>query len=600
MEKLEPILKQKFWILLGVGILMTITGWWLATGSLAATITTRKGEVEKAFTRIPSGEIPNTDWSTQLAARNVLQEQAVKNTALNLWERQKSQMVWPESVAKFAWQNGYRGDIQLGARESYRTDYGRDVRRVWESVQPFKQFDGSGIVAFGQDQRALPQTTFGRLAPSAAEMWDAQEDLWLLEALLKGIVSVNGGPTGERSDAYVHVISKLELCGGVPAAQRKSSGGGGATGSAGGAAGAHGGAGAPSMMGNFGSGGSSDGGPGGRPGGQAAVTSADFDRREEFGEDGSNKLGQTGAMGSGGSAMPTGPAGGHAGGGMTSGGAAPSAARRYIEDDAALPYKTRGFYLSVYMDHRKIPNLIAELSANEGSAWPVEIVRVQMVRLHDDDVMANSTGGMASSGGGRPAILGLNSLGGGGQMGFPSSSSDGSEGFGRTPMPMDVLRDSNDPNTIQSAAAGMAQLDAALQDPFMAHVALCGFITLYKEVKPEPVAAVQPGQPLPPAQPGQPVQGPGAATPAEGAGQAPAEGTNAAPDESSNQTPANSTDPAATAPATTDQTPADQKPAVGEKGNEEPPADKNPAEPGKAPGTETEPGDVPTEPSPNQ
>ena len=102
MERLEPIMKQKFWILLGVGILMTITGWWMATGSLAATIATRTKTVEEAFGKIPSGEIPNNDWTAKLAARNTEQDRAVIYTKALLWERQRSRMVWPEAVAPFA------------------------------------------------------------------------------------------------------------------------------------------------------------------------------------------------------------------------------------------------------------------------------------------------------------------------------------------------------------------------------------------------------------------------------------------------------------------------------------------------------------------
>ena len=47
--------------------------------------------------------------------------------------------------------------------------------------------------------------------------------------------------------------------------------------------------------------------------------------------------------------------------------------RRYVDDDPALPYKTRGFYLSVVMDHRRVPELIAALTAN-GTNWTTSVV----------------------------------------------------------------------------------------------------------------------------------------------------------------------------------------------------------------------------------
>lgn len=505
MERLEPILKQKFWILLGIGMVMTITGWWMATGTLAATIKTRTDIVKGAFGKIPSGEIPNNDWSSQLAARNAEQDRAINYTKSLLWERQRSRMTWPETVAEFAWQNGYRGEIALAGRENYRTAYGYDVRRVWESVRPFKQLDGSGIVVFGQNERVLPQRTWGTLAPSSAEMWDAQEDLWLLESLLQSIVDVNGGPEATRGDASVHVIEKLELHGGLPPSQRKAggaapAGGPGSMSMPAGPGGAHGAGGSSS----FGGGGDISGGGAGRG---AAVASADFDWREELGDDGSSNArglgGATGPMGSSSSSM-SGPSAAHSMGGPAAGpgaAAAASTVRRYIEDDKALPYVSRGFYMTVIMDHRKIPSLVAELSASEKSAWPVEIVRIQMVRLHDDDV--DSRGVPGSGGGygppsGRPNFS-LNNLssGGGSSSGFPGPAGFESDSAG--PVFGDPSQSGvGNPNAaaLSQVAAATAALEDALQDPFMARVAICGIITLYREVKPEPVAATA-GQPAP-------------------------------------------------------------------------------------------------------
>lgn len=507
MERLEPILKQKFWILLGIGMVMTITGWWMATGSLAATIKTRTDVVKGAFGKIPSGEIPNNDWSSQLAARNAEQDRAINYTKSLLWERQRSRMTWPDTVAEFAWQNGYRGEIALAGRENYRTAYGYDVRRVWESVRPFQQLDGSGIVVFGQNERVLPQRTWGTLAPSSAEMWDAQEDLWLLESLLQSIVDVNGGPEATRGDASVHVIEKLELHGGLPPSQRKAGGAAPAGGPGGmsmpaGPGGAHGAGGSSS----FGGGGDIGGGGAARG---AAVASADFDWREELGDDGSSNArglggGATGPMGGSSSSSMSGPSAAHSMGGPASGpggAAAASTVRRYIEDDKALPYVSRGFYMTVIMDHRKIPSLVAELSASEKSAWPVEIVRIQMVRLHDDDV--DSRGIPGSGGGygppaGRPNFS-LNSLssGGGNSSGFPGpagfESDSASAVFGD---PSQSGPGNQNAAALSQVAAATAALEGALQDPFMARVAICGIITLYREVKPEPVAATA-GQPAP-------------------------------------------------------------------------------------------------------
>ncbi len=599
MEKLAPIIKQKFWILLGVGLVMTFTGWWLATGTLAATVKARVEKVNGAFGKVPSGEIPNNDWSTKLAARNTEQDRAVRNTASLLWERQLSRMAWPSNIATFTRNVPYRGEIPLAARENYRIDYSWDVKRVWESVRPYIQADGTGIVVFGSGPQVLQQKKWGALAPSSADMWDAQEDLWLMESLLQSIVDVNGGREAQRGDASIHAIEKLELFGGIPAAQRKTAPAASAAGPGGSMMSPGGGHG----MGGSGGGGS-PGGFGGAPGGSeglggrpaaATLASADFDRREEFGDDGSGKGAGLGGSGGGfgggpggGSASAHGSAGGMPGPGGgtagTGGTAAANAIKRYIEDDAASPFKTRGFYMTLIMDHRKIPSLIAELSASEKSAWPVEVVRIQMVRLHDDDIGSGVGGGGGSGPGGYPggggsgkgfSLSNILSGGGGGSgpgFGGTGPSYDGGDFAGA---PSSSSPSYGQPGaaggnlTTSPAAAGLAALESALQDPFMARVAVCGFITLYKEVKPDPIVTT-PGTPAAPAgtTPAAPAamsaepdvttpEGSPEGTPAEG--DAPAESNPAKPADPSATTPPDATGDTPTPPAGTEASPETPK-----------------------------------------
>jgi hypothetical protein len=175
-----------------------------------------------------------------------------------------------------------------------------------------------------------------------------------------------------------------------------------------------------------------------------------------------------------------------------------------------------------------------------------------MVRLHDDDVNANPGFGTSSMTGNRSTPMSPLSIGGGGASNFPGSA-DG-EVFTRPPL-SDPTRDAAaaNPNALQAAAAGAAQLENALQDPFMARVALCGIITLYKEVKPDPV-----------------VQTPVAAPAAAPAVAAPAEEPDPAKPAAESTTPE-------TTPSD-DKAPADNKTPPEDKGNEKP-AEAKPADP---------------------
>jgi hypothetical protein len=561
MDKLEPILKQKFWIILGLGLIMTIAGWWMGTGSLAATITARRDAIKKAEDAIPSGDVPNDDWSNKLSQINVRQETMVSQVRRALWQRQAATYFWPQNVEEFAKDVPYRSEFNLTARELYRTYYPGNAEEVWMRVRPIR-VDGTGIVVFPYER--MPQKTFGELAPRSDEIWDAQEDLWLLVPILDAVREVNGGEAGTRLDAVVHVIDRLELMGG-----ERQAGEGGAAAS-GTAMGMGMDAGAMSMAGSYESAGSSGanfdmnmnmGGMGSAMGAGGKVATptpkvpADFSFQEEFGGSGvAGGGGGGGYFGDMGSAMPA-----EGDGGSMASPTAPTV-RRYIDEADNLPYKTRGFYISVVMDHRKVPNLIGELTANGVSPWPIEIVRLQISRVNDDDTEGRNLGL-----GGMTAGTGFNNpLGGGafageagsGGVGFPETGIDPSGGFaGET-------GDLGYGGTTPAVPGGLS-LEAALSDPFMARVALAGLIYLYKPVDlPPPEAAP-------------------AADPAAAAGEtapAPAEGTTP---QSSEATPAptEATPTPEPSAAPTSEQPAATPPASPQPGVEAPTGGTDPAAP---------------------
>ena len=80
MKKLEPILKQKFWILLGMAVIMTLAGWYLDTSKMVQAINTRKGEIEKAKKLIPKDKIPAESWAARVGQINERQKLAIEET----------------------------------------------------------------------------------------------------------------------------------------------------------------------------------------------------------------------------------------------------------------------------------------------------------------------------------------------------------------------------------------------------------------------------------------------------------------------------------------------------------------------------------------
>lgn len=487
MQSLEPILKQKFWILLGVGIIMTFAGWWMATGAMAQQTAERKTKIKAAEDSVPKGEVPNESWTKRLASLNGVQETANLTTKVGLWKRQLSKMRIPEGLDQSL---EIRGNFTSKDREEFRVMYPDEVRRVWKMLNPM-DIDGSGIVNFSYMNmlKVMNQKPWIVSAPKSEVIWDILEDLWLLEGLFQSIAEVNGGVDATRLEAVVHQIDKLELRGGgdkLPS--------GGATGGSDSMGSMMGPPGMGMGLGGGGGGTMGAGAMGGGSGGAGAAgitaVSAEFDVREEFGDDGAGASGggaggqrspmsssmMGGADGGMGMGMNMGSLAGGGGGGATG---TEAVIKRYVSDDAAKPFKTRGFYLSVKMDHRRIPQLIAELTANDRTVFPIEIVRVQMSRLHEDDM----TSGPASSSMMRPGMDEASTSGfpGAGGFGLGSGGNTADEFAGFTQG--SALGGQGNSTKSAQAMAAQAVLENTLRDPYMAQVTLCGVFTMFRKVE---------------------------------------------------------------------------------------------------------------------
>ena len=506
MQALEPVLKQKFWILLGMGILMTFIGWWMATGTIAQAITERKTKIEAAEGSIPKGDIPNDNWTKRLSEVNEKQDLSIKETQLGLWKRQFERMELPQGLPQLERSEvpqgspkiEYLGTFQNADRELFRDAYADEVRKVWKMLNPM-DVDGTGVVKFPLIQmfKVMNQKQWIVAPPKSEIIWEVMEDLWLLEGLFQSIAEVNGGPQANRTEAVIHQIDKLELRGGGEKSASGSSCG-------------YGGGACDLAMGmgmgmGMGSGSGSGGPPRGYPGsempglgGAAAslpVVSAEFDPKEEIGDDGSGSGSGYGGGGFGGGAPTMGSYAMGGGGGVVEA-AAEKVVKRYVSNEDRLPYKTRGFYLSVKMDHRRIPQLLAELTANDKSVWPVEILRVQMSRLHEDDSTSSLTpgGGTAEYGSRMPP--GQGSIGLGGVPSLPGNGDDGVSGF------VESLSGpaAGSAATFLQQKAAADLLDIALKDPYMAQVTVCGVFTIYRKVekpKVEPAIETKPATPTP-------------------------------------------------------------------------------------------------------
>ncbi|QDU11322.1 hypothetical protein [Gimesia aquarii] len=464
MDKLKPILAHKFWIILFIALLLPVIGWSMATGGLAKEIEERKTAIDKAFTDAQiSPNPPNETWSTALKQINKEKENYIGQSHKYLWDKQKSLFVWPTNIAPLMKDTPYRGEISRVPRNLYRSAYKFEILRVHKLANPFDLREGTGTVDLSPNVIPhVPLDKWKTLPPTPKEMWDAQEDIWLVTSILKAIADVNKG-AANISESAVRQISVLELRGGTVGDDGSAPAGGDGMDPG------------MSMEGDFAGGGGLFGGGGPQPGmaggkdGMQSI-SVDMDLKEIFGNDVDGSAGggdESGEMMESADAMVP----GGLGGGFGARGA--QNLKRYYHEEEELPYKTRAFYLKVVVQSTKLPHLLAELTK---MPWPVEIKRVQIADMFDDNLspLGQMGGGMA---GRRPGRGGA--MAGGDEFDLESSL-DGGLGRPGAGFEADGLPGAGRDQGLENKSL----LDAALNDPELAVVTIAGLMTLYKPYTP--------------------------------------------------------------------------------------------------------------------
>jgi uncharacterized protein YcgL (UPF0745 family) len=528
MDKVKDFLRSavvyQFWILLALTLVLPIWGWWSTTNDLVAQTKAQTTKIDQAFGSLPkSGEKnPNENWIDEVKKSNEKLDSGLREAWQYLYQRQQQFKVWPKELIDRGFTDPDKAtDFDL---QRYNILYPKEVDTVWKIVNTVdgKSLELSGPVIFPKERMPRASWANGLLSPTAEQMKGAQEDLWLAASLLRSIQRVNGNAKSTLK-AAVREIQDLRLRGGslaaAAAAPAADPGGG--------------------MGGMGGRRGEDMGGGGGAPAPAAADMQAGFDPGEEMGADTERGGPPRGGDGDG-------PRGGMGGG-------APAAPpKRYLEE---LPQaRKRGFYLQVVIDQSKLPELLAQLSNSE---WPVRILHVNMAERNPDSLVPPGDDNLP------PAARIAAARGGAG---------DGVGFGGRPGMEFPMRGPGLNPGGLPGVPAPAADEGraAAMADPYLAVVAVSGYIVIYN---PPPVTEVPAAEPTAaaPAPPGN-----GAVPAVVGKPAAPAAGKSASPPSAINGTgipPASSTPvpnskagapPKSSAPAVT--TTPSPKPNVPEKG----------------------------------
>jgi len=565
MDKLKPILEQKFWILSALAIILSVTGWFMSKGTLSAEIDKRRGELKTAFDSVKvAGSNPNEKWTQQVNQQNDLLAKELRIAYEQLYERQKSLMFWPEGFSEEA-KKGDPTKVTATDAAVYRARYPDHAEEVRSTIEPYDEETATGKVKFPPERMVdvgLNITKWQVQSPVGQEIYEAQEDLWLYQNLFTAISSINRAATGP-ADATIRDVVEIILRGGDPERIGQSS-----------SSGSSGGGMDPATMGGA-PGGQYPGAAGGAAGPKLSGGKVDFNPDDEFGPDSD---GSSGGVSDPSMASPASPDAFGAGAGQQT--AAPR--KRYIKETEQ--YKTRGFYLKMVIDHRKLPEVIAGLTA---APWPIRITRVHQVDLHPDDLF--DAGPSASGGGfaGAPSMPAGSGFGAGAPGGLGGDAAGPPQIGGASLLTAGVSRGggfgSSDPNsalgssTPAGAPAGAAYspeefgapmglgdtpgvdsadpMAAAMADPDLVVVTIDGWIVMYKPPPADPNAPA-PAEPAPES-PAPPAGNAASTPPADAAAAATADPATATPAAEPGAAPATAETPPAGAPATPGTPPAD-------------------------------------------
>lgn len=489
MDKLKQVLAYKFWILLVVALILPVVGWAMSKSGLVKETEDRTKAITGVVGQLSAGpEDPNADWQKGLEQINNVQRSQVRDAWSVLYERQKQFMTWPRLIPDDP------SKLEPFHLERYRVSYGEEIEKVRQIVRPLDEF-GSGIIDLADSLMPHPEDAWAQenRAPTPKEVEGAQEDIWLMTALLKVIAEINQGATSQL-DAPIRQVNELYL-----------RGGGGEVGSAAGAPG-FGAPGDEEPIGGMMKGGAN--GPGGMMAGPGMArgigrgfdpASASFNPDDELGAEMPDAeaaealgipAGGQGPQGIGANPEDDRPA--MAGAGMRFGNVP---MLRYVQDKTE--WRTRGFYIEVVMDHRRLPDFLVALA---NADWPIRVTRVHQVDMKDEELvsdpsaMAGRTGPMDGGLSGNRAMTGMAGGGGGRRpggglsRGLNPDDEDSPGGLGQPGgMKGGGGRSRNRPTRTPGAlGVGIGQSSvSALDDHMLATVAIDGLITIFKK-PPEP------------------------------------------------------------------------------------------------------------------
>ena len=193
----DLILKHRFWILIGVFVILALVPPFLLTTSVSDAVEKKRGEYDNAKKAVDGITTPkNEKWVAAAEKKDGYVADKKKEMHEKAWRSQAGMMTYPESLAPIM-QPKYFGDsIEYHDLDKYGRDYNTQLKDAVVDVQPLLPQEGfeNGVVQFaGNSINGVLKldVAFEKPLPSKEDFWLAQEDLWMKRELLRIIRDAN-------------------------------------------------------------------------------------------------------------------------------------------------------------------------------------------------------------------------------------------------------------------------------------------------------------------------------------------------------------------------------------------------------------------------
>jgi hypothetical protein len=218
MEQLKVAWLYRFWIIVGIATLLPIISYFVDTQKLSRNAKDRANTLkglESGLEKAAAGPNPNDNWVKGVTDLKDELSKQVDVAWIDLYKKQAELKTWPENVRDVYTSAGPLGEdkVPAGERVDYQESYQAQLEGLFNIVQPIGFPKSKGLVVM--DRKVVYNyrpawADIGTNPPNVRQAWLAQEDIWLLRAVL-GVVSLANQGSTKWQESAVKQIQEIEI-----------------------------------------------------------------------------------------------------------------------------------------------------------------------------------------------------------------------------------------------------------------------------------------------------------------------------------------------------------------------------------------------------